>query len=47
MRPKAEQRAMVVAQLPEDSEEIRVIIAEIMTLIVSSTDWVCLRPYCD
>jgi hypothetical protein len=47
MRPKAEQRALVIAQLPEDSEEIRVIIAEIMTLIVSSTDWVCLRPYCD
>jgi len=33
--------------LPENSEETRVIIAEIMTLVVSSTDWVCLRPYID
>ena len=33
--------------MPENSEETRVIIAEIMTLVVSSTDWVCLRPYID
>jgi len=47
MKPRPEQRALVVSNLPEDSEEIRVIIAEIMSLIVSSTDWVCLRPYVD
>jgi hypothetical protein len=47
MKPRPEQRALVVAELPEKSEETRVIIAEIMTLVVSSTDWVCLRPYCD
>jgi hypothetical protein len=47
MKPRPEQRALVVTNLPEDSEEIRVIIAEIMSLIVSSTDWICLRPYVD
>jgi len=47
MRPKPEQRAMQITNLPEDSEEIRVILAEIMTLVVSATDWVCLRPYVD
>lgn len=47
MKPRPEQRALVVADLPEDSEEIRVVIAEIMTLVVSSTDWMCLRPYVD
>lgn len=47
MKPRPEQRAQVLAELPEDSEEIRVIMAEIMTLVVSATDWVCLRPYVD
>jgi hypothetical protein len=47
MKPRPEQRALVVSKQPEDSEEIRIIIAEMMTLVVSSTDWVCLRPYCD
>lgn len=47
MKPKPEQRAQVLKELPEPSEEVRVVIAEIMTLLVSSTDWVCLRPYID
>ena len=47
MKPRPEQRALQHAQLVEDCEEIRVVIAEIMTLLVSSTDWVCLRPYVD
>lgn len=32
---------------PETSEEVRVIIAEIVTLIVSSTVFECLRAYID
>ena len=32
---------------PESSEEVRVIIAEIVTLIVSSTAFECLRAYVD
>lgn len=47
MKPSPEQRALVLKETPEDSEEIRVILAEVMTLVVSSTDWVCLRPYID
>ena len=32
---------------PEDSEEVRIVLAEIMTLVISSTPWECLRPYVD
>ena len=47
MKPRPEQRALVLAHINEPSEEIRVLLAEIMTLVVSSTDWPCLRPYVD
>lgn len=32
---------------PESSEEVRVVIAEIMTLVLSSTPWECLVHYVD
>ncbi len=32
---------------PENSEEVRLVIAEIVTLITSSTPFECLRPYVD
>jgi hypothetical protein len=36
-----------MVDLKENSEEIRMLIAEIVTLIVSTTVWECLRPYID
>ena len=47
MRPSASQKAQVMIDPPEDSEEVRVLIAEIMTIVVSSTVFDCLRPYVD
>ena len=47
MRPSASQKAHVMVDPPEDSEEVRILIAEIMTIIVSSTVFDCLRPYVD
>ena len=47
MKPSASQKAQVMIDPPEDSEEVRVLIAEIMTIVVSSTVFDCLRPYVD
>jgi hypothetical protein len=47
MRPTQEQKALVMVDPPESSEEVRVVIAEIMTLILTSTPWDCLRGYID
>ena len=47
MRPAAGQKAQVMIDPPEDSEEVRMLIAEIMTIVVSSTVFDCLRPYVD
>lgn len=47
MKPRPEQRALVHTNLNEPSEEIRMLLAEIYTLLVNSTDWICLRPYID
>ena len=47
MRPSASQKAQVMIDPPEDSEAVRVLIAEIMTIVVSSTVFDCLRPYVD
>ena len=47
MRPSASQKANVMIDPPEDSEVVRVLIAEIMSIIVSSTIFDCLRPYVD
>jgi hypothetical protein len=33
--------------LPEDSEEVRVVIAEIVTIFLSAIPWDCLRAYID
>jgi hypothetical protein len=47
MRPTQEQKALVMVDPPETSEEVRVVIAEIMTLILTSTPWDCMRGYID
>jgi hypothetical protein len=47
MKPSAEQKALVMKDLPEDSEAVRVVLAEIMTILISATPWECLRAYID
>ena len=47
MKPSKSQKAHVMIDPPEDSEEVRILIAELMTIIVSSTVFDCLRPYVD
>jgi len=47
MKPVANQKAQVMIDPPEKSEAVRVVIAEIMTIIVSSTIFDCMRPYVD
>lgn len=47
MKPSAEQKALVMSNCPEPSEDVRVVLAEILTLLISSTPWDCLRPYVD
>lgn len=47
IRPSQEQKALVMIDPPEPSEEVRVLLAEIMTLILTSTPWDCLRGYID
>ena len=32
---------------PECSEEVRIVLAEIMTIVTNSTPWECLYPYVD
>jgi hypothetical protein len=32
---------------PECSEEVRIVLAEIMTIVTHSTPWECIRPYID
>lgn len=47
MKPSAEQKALVMKNTPEDSEEVRIVLAEIMTILLSATPWECLRAYVD
>jgi hypothetical protein len=47
MKPSSNQKAQVMIDPPEKSEAVRVIIAEIMTIIVSTTLFDCMRPYVD
>jgi len=47
MKPVSSQKAHVMKDPPEKSEEVRVTIAEIVTLLVSSTAFECMRPYID
>ena len=45
MRPTANQKALVMIDPPETSESVRLLIAEIMTILVSSTVYDIMRPY--
>jgi hypothetical protein len=45
MKPQVNQKAQVVIDPPEKSEAVRRLLAEITTIIVSSTLFDCLRPY--
>lgn len=45
MQPVANQKALMMVDPPEKSEEVRVVLAEIVTIIVSTTLYDCLRPY--
>ena len=47
MKPSAEQKALVMKDQPETSEEVRVAIAEIMTILLKGTAWECTRAYID
>jgi len=45
MKPASNQKAQVIMDPPEKSEAVRVLIAEIMTIIVQNTLFDCMRPY--
>jgi hypothetical protein len=45
MRPTANQKALVMVDPPEASEQVRLVLAEIVTIMVSSTVYDCMRPY--
>lgn len=47
MKPPITQKPQVMVDPPESSEEVRVILAEIVTCIVSQTVFDCLRAYVD
>ena len=47
VKPPTVQKPQVMIDPPERSEEVRVILAEIVTIIVSSTVFDCLRAYVD
>lgn len=47
MKPPVTQKPQVMTQLIETSEEVRLVLAEILTLIVSNIVFDCLRPYVD
>jgi hypothetical protein len=47
VKPPITQKAQVMKSPPEPSEEIRLLIAELMTIIVSSTVGDCFRAYLD
>jgi len=47
MKPTLSQKAQVIKDPPESCEEVRITIAEIVTIIASSTIFECLRPYVD
>ena len=46
MKPVSNQKAQEIIDPIEKSEQVRVCIAEIVTIIVSSTLFDCMRPYC-
>lgn len=47
MKPVSEQKAQVMGDQPENSEMVRVQIAEIMRIIIDNTLFDCMRPYVD
>ena len=47
VKPAPSQKPFIMIDPPESSEEVRSIIAEIVTIMVSTTVWDCLRPYID
>jgi hypothetical protein len=47
MIPAPSQKPHVMINPPESSEEVRVLLAEITTIVLSTTDFNCLRPYVD
>lgn len=47
MKPVSNQKAQIMADPVEKSEVVRVLIAEIMSITVSSTLFDCVRPYVD
>ena len=47
MKPKGNQRAQEIADPVEKSEQVRIYLAEITTLMLRSTYWECMRPYVD
>ena len=46
-KPCANQKAQVMANQAETSESVRVVLAEVVTVMVSSTMFECMRPYVD
>jgi len=46
-KPSVSQKPHIMVDPPESSEEVRVILAEIMTIVTHSTPWECMRPYVD
>lgn len=47
MKPAAIQKPQVMTQLIEPSEEVRLVLAEIVTVIIQQTVFDCLRAYID
>ena len=47
LKPVSNMKPLVVYDPPEKSESVRVLIAEIITITVSSTLFDCMRPYVD
>lgn len=47
MKPVTEQKAQVITEQSEKSEAVRVLLAEILTIIIKNTLFDCLRPYVD
>lgn len=47
MKPSVEQKALVMKDQPEESEEVRRVIAEITTIVLKGTSWDCIRAYAD
>ena len=45
MKPSANQKALVMIDPPEVSEAVRLVLAEIVTIMVSATVFDCMRPY--